>query len=107
MHTFQCFLSINTDTSSVLSFILRRFTIPYLSFYQKELLVIRISVCASSFRDKLCAGITDEELIAIEDVGCVTDKALVRKIWDNCVEYEYVSESYNFMRSLVDKIILK
>ena len=80
---------------------------PYLSFYQKELLVIRISVCASSFRDKLCAGITDEELIATEDVGCITNRTLVRKIWDNCLEYEYVSESYNFMGFFVDKIILK
>ncbi len=80
---------------------------PYLSFYQKELLVIRISVCASSLHDKLCAGITDEELVVIEDVGHITDKALVRKIWDSCAEYQYVSESYNFMGFLVDKIILK
>ncbi len=80
---------------------------PYLSFYQKELLVIRISVCAPSFRDKLCAGITNEKLIATEDVGRITNRTLVRKIWDNCVEYEYVSESYNFMGFLVDKIILK
>ena len=64
-------------------------------------------MCASSFRDKLCAGITNEKLIATEDVGCITNRTLVRKIWDNCVEYEYVSESYNFMGFLVDKIILK
>ena len=75
--------------------------------YLKELLVIRISVCASSFHDKLCAGITDEELIVTEDVGCITNRTLVGKIWDNCLEYEYVSESYNFMGFLVDKIILK
>ena len=80
---------------------------PYLSFYQKELLVIRISVCTSNFRDKLCAGITDEELVVIEDAGCITNRTLIRKIWANCVEYEYVSESYSFMGFLVDRIILK
>ncbi len=80
---------------------------PYLSFYQKELLVVRISVCASNFHDKLCAGMTDEELIATEDVGCTTNRILLRKIWDNCLKHEYVSESYNFMGSFVDKIILK
>ncbi len=80
---------------------------PYLSFYQEELLVIRISVCASNFRDKLCAGITDEELAVIEDAKCITNRTLIRKIWTNCLEYEYVSESYNFMGFLVDRIILK
>ncbi len=82
---------------------------PYLSFYQKELLVIRISLCASSFHDKLCAGITDKELVVTKDVGSgdIIDRTLVRKIWDNCFEYEYVSESYDFMGSFVDKIVLK
>ena len=80
---------------------------PYLSFYQKELLVIRISVCASNFRDKLCAGITDEELAITKDAECIINRTLIRKIWTNCVEYEYVSKSYNFMGFLVDRIILK
>ncbi len=82
---------------------------PYLSFYQKELLVIRISLCASSFHNKLCAGITDKELDAAKDMETedITDKTLVRKIWDACLEYEYVSQSYDFMGSFVDKIILK
>ena len=34
-------------------------------------------------------------------------RTLVRKIWDVCLEYEYVSESYNFMGFFVDKVILK
>ena len=76
---------------------------PYLSFYQKELLVIRISLCASSFHDKLCAGITDKD----GGSGDITDRTLVRKIWDACLEYEYVSQSYDFMGSFVEKIILK
>ena len=82
---------------------------PYLSFYQKELLVIRISLCASSFHNKLCAGITDKELDAAKDMetGDITDKTLVRRIWDACLEYEYVSQSYDFMGSFVDRIILK
>ncbi len=82
---------------------------PHLSFYQKELLVIRISLCASSFHDKLCAGITDKELVATEDAGSgdIVDRTLVRKIWDACLEYEYVSQSYDFMGSFVDKIVLK
>ncbi len=96
---------ISTDASPVLSFIL--FTMPYLSFYQEELLVIRISVCTSNFRDKLCAGITDEELTIIEDVGCIINRTLIRKIWANCLEYEYISKSYNFMGFLVDRIVLK
>ena len=80
---------------------------PYLSFYQEELLVIRISVCTSNFRDKLCAGITDEELAVIEDTECIINRTLIRKIWANCLEYEYVSKSYNFMGFLVDRIVLK
>ena len=80
---------------------------PYLSFYQEELLVIRISVCASNFRDKLCAGITDEELAIIEDAWCIINRTLIRKIWTNCLEYEYISKSYNFMGFLVDRIVLK
>ncbi len=82
---------------------------PHLSFYQKELLVIRISLCASSFHDKLCARITDKELVATKDAGSgdITDRTLVRKIWDGCLEYEYVSQSYDFMGSFVDKIVLK
>ncbi len=82
---------------------------PYLSFYQKELLVIRISLCASSFHNKLCAGITDKELVAAKDMGTgdITDRTLVRKMWDTCLKYEYISQSYDFMGSFVDKIILK
>ncbi len=82
---------------------------PHLSFYQKELLVIRISLCALSFRDKLCAKITDKELEAAKDIetGNIVNRTLIRKMWDACLKYEYVSQSYDFMGSFVDKIILK
>ena len=81
----------------------------HLSFYQKELLVIRISLCTPSFRDKLCANITDKELDAAKDMKTenIVDKTLIRKMWDACLKYEYVSQSYDFMGSFVDKIILK
>ncbi len=36
-----------------------------LSFFHKGLLVLRVNMCASSFYDKLCAKITDEELDAV------------------------------------------
>ena len=82
---------------------------PHLSFYQKELLVTRISLCASSFRDKLCAKIADKELEAAKDIetGNIVDKTLIRKMWDACLKYGYVSQSYDFMGSFADKIILK
>ncbi len=48
-----------------------------------------------------------KSLTIIEDAGCIINRTLIEKIWTNCVEYEYVSESYNFMGFLVDRIVLK
>ena len=82
---------------------------PHLSFYQKESLVIHISLCALSFRDKLCTEITDKELEVAKDIesGNIVDRTPIRKMWDACLKYEYVSQSYDFMGSFVDKIVLK
>ncbi len=85
----------------------------HLSFYQKELLVIRFSLCASSFYDKLCARVTDEELDAVttkdEETGddVFMNKAFIKEMWGACLEYEYISINYDFMGFFVDKMILK
>ncbi len=85
----------------------------HLSFYQKGLLVIRINLCASSFYDKLCARITDEELDAVttkdKEGGdeIFINRTFIKKIWGACLEHEYVSQNYDFMGFFVDKMILK
>ena len=69
--------------------------------------MIRFGVCTSNFRDKLCTGITDEESTIVKDAKCIINRALIRKIWVNCLEYEYISKSYNFMGFLIDRIVLR
>ena len=108
---FLWFFSISTKTFSVSkSFI--TMTID-LNFYQKGLLVIRVNMCASSFYDKLCAEITDEELDAVtmkdEETGdeIFTDITFLKKIWNGCLEHGYISRDYDILGLFVDKMILK
>ncbi len=84
-----------------------------LNFYQKGRIVIRVNMCASSFYDKLCAEITDEELDAVttkdEETGdeIFTDITFVKRIWNACLEYGYISRDYDILGLFVDKMILK
>ncbi len=84
-----------------------------LSFFHKGLLVLRVNMCASSFYDKLCAGISDEEMDTVitedEETGdeIFTDKTFIKKIWNACLEHGYISQNYDIMGLWVDKMILK
>ncbi len=84
-----------------------------LSFFYKGLLVLHVNMTASSFYDKLCAGISDEEMdtVITEDEGTgdeiFTDKTFIRKIWDACLEHGYVLQNYDILGLWVDKMILK
>ena len=73
-------------------------------------------MCASSFYDKVCAGISDEEIdfgdtVIIEDEETgdeiFTDKTFVKKIWNACLEHGYISRDYDILGLWVDKMILK
>ena len=84
-----------------------------LSFFHKGLLVLRVNMTVSSFYDKLCEGISDEEMDTVltvdEETGdeIFTDKTFIRKIWDACLEHEYISQNYDILGLWVDKMILK
>ncbi len=84
-----------------------------LIFFHKGLIVLSVNMCASSFYDKLCAKITDEELDVVitkdEETGdeIFTNRTFIKKIWDACLEHGYISRNYDIMGSWVDKMILK
>ena len=84
-----------------------------LSFFHKGLLVLRVNMTASSFYDKLCEGISDEEMDTVvtvdEETGdeIFTDKTFIRKIWDACLEHEYISQNYDILGLWMDKMILR
>ena len=85
-----------------------------LSFFYKGLLVLRVNMTASSFYDKLCAGISDEEMDTVitedEETGdeIFTDKTFIRKIWLRLLgKHGYVSQNYDIRGLWVDKMILK
>ena len=78
--------------------------------------MLRVNMTASSFYDRVCAEISDEELefgdtVIIEDEETgdeiFTDKMIIRKIWDGCLKHGYVSQNYDIFGLWVDKIILK
>ncbi len=87
-----------------------------LSFFCNDRIVLRVNMCASSFYDKVCAGISDEEIdfgdtVIIEDEETgdeiFTDKTFVKKIWNACLEHGYISRDYDILGLWVDKMILK
>ncbi len=87
-----------------------------LSFFCNNRIVLRVNMCASSFYDKVCAGISDEEIdfgdtVIIEDEETgdeiFTDKTFVKKIWNACLEHGYISRDYDILGLWVDKMILK
>ncbi len=83
-----------------------------LSFFHEEQLVLCINMTASNFYDRVCAEISDEELEfgdKDEETGdeIFTDKMIIRKIWDGCLEHGYVLQDHDILGLWVDKIILK
>ncbi len=87
-----------------------------LSFFHEEKLVVCVNMTASNFYDKVCAEISDEELefgdmVIIEDEKTgeeiFTDKMVIKKIWDGCLEHGYISRDHDILGLWVDKIILK
>ena len=92
-----------------------------LSFFHEEKLVVCVNMTASNFYAKVCAEISDEELesgdmVIIEDEKTgdektgeeiFMDKMVIKKIWDGCLEYGYISRDHDILGLWVDKIILK
>ncbi len=87
-----------------------------LSFFCHDRIVLRVNMCASNFYDKVCAGISDEEIdfgdtVIIEDEETgdeiFTDKTFVKKIWNACLEYGYISGDYDILGLWVDKLVLR
>ncbi len=87
-----------------------------LNFFSNRRIVLRVNMRASSFYDKVCAEISDEELhygdtviIGDEETGdeIFTDKSIVKKIWDACLEHGYISQDYDILGLWVDKLVLK
>ena len=112
---FLWFLGINTKTFLVYDSFAFTMTID-LSFFHEERLVVCVNMTASNFYDKVCAEISDEELefgdmVIIEDEKTgeeiFTDKMVIKKIWDGCLEYGYISRDHDILGLWVDKIILK
>ena len=75
--------------------------------------MLRVNMCASSFYDKLCVGISDEEMETVmtedEETGdeIFTDKLFIKKIWNACLEHGYILQDYDILGLWVDKMILK
>ena len=84
-----------------------------LDFFSKGRIVLRVNMCASSFYDKLCVGISDEEMETVmtedEETGdeIFMDKLFIKKIWNACLEHGYISQDYDILGLWVDKMILK
>ena len=84
-----------------------------LDFFSEGRIVLRVNMSASSFFDKVCAEISDEEMDVVttedEETGdeIVTDKSFIKKIWNACLEHDYISQDYDILGLWVDKMILK
>ena len=84
-----------------------------LDFFYNGRIVLRVNMTASSFYDKLCVGISDEEMDAVitedEQTGdeIFTDKMFIKKIWNACLEHVYISKEYDILGLWVYKMILK
>ncbi len=72
-----------------------------------------VNVCASGFYGTLCAEITNEEMNTVivedEETGdeIFTDKTAIRKLWNACLEHNYISQDYTTFGPYLDKMILQ
>ncbi len=112
---FCGFFSINTKAFLVYDSFAFTMTID-LSFFHEGKLVVCANMTASNFYDKVCGEITDEGLegdmvmdIDDEQTGeeAFTDKMVIRKIWDGCLKYGYISQDHDILGLWVDKIVLR
>ena len=70
--------------------------------------VVRINMTCSSLYGKIFDNLTNEEFSqnlwdfhASED-KTVTDKSFIKKVWDACIMYGYISSDYDILGSFVD-----
>ena len=79
------------------------------SYYQHTL--AHVNVYTSDFYSKLCAGISEEEMnemkIEIDRYGIITNRSIIKKIWDACLAHGYIMGHQDFLGSYVGLIILK
>jgi hypothetical protein len=72
-----------------------------LDFYLEGEILLTINLCRVNFANKVCGNIPNEEL----DEDCIYDeetedeiyvnKAMVKRIWDNCFRCGYIQQPYN------------
>ena len=70
--------------------------------------MLRVNIPTSNFYSELCAGISDEEMDEMKirnDV--ITNKSIIKKIWNACLEHGYILQHYDFLGFYVGMIILK
>ncbi len=111
---FLWFFSINTETFLVYDSFAFTMTVD-LSFFHEGKLVVCVNMTASNFYDKVCEEITDEgskegDMIMDTDdewEEAFTDKLIIRKIWDGCLKYGYISQDHSILGLWVDKIVLR
>ncbi len=83
-----------------------------LSFFHEGKLVVCVNMTASNFYDKVCEEITEGDMmldIDDEKTGeeAFADKMVIKKIWDGCLKWGYISRDYDILGLWVDKIVLK
>ncbi len=85
-----------------------------LSFFHEGKLVVCVNMTASNFYDKVCEEISDGEsegdmIMDTDDEWeeAFTDKMIIKKIWDGCLKYGYISQDHDILGLWVDKIVLR
>jgi hypothetical protein len=69
-----------------------------------------VNVYALDFYSKLCAGISEEEMreMKIEIAhNIITNRSIIKKIWDACLEHGYIMQHQDYLGSFVGMIILQ
>ena len=79
-------------------------------FMQNNKPVVRINMTCSSLYGKIFDNLTNEEFSqnlwdfdASED-KTVTDKSFIKKVWDACIMYGYISNDYEILGNFVDML---
>ena len=72
--------------------------------------VVRINMTCSGLYVKIFDKLTNEEFsqnlwdfVASED-KTVTDKSFIKKVWDACIMYGYISNDYDILGNFVDMV---
>jgi hypothetical protein len=85
-------------------------TIVELDFLYHRRSVARVNVYASDFYSKLCAGISEEEMLEMKiEIGheVITNRSIIKKIWDVCHEHGYILQHCDFLGSFVGMIMIQ